>query len=226
MHHIARLGGAAFAPLCHLQGTASAAAAVHRCVAATSRLGFTPVRCGSSMTHADTAAAHASVSSVPGHQHHQHTADAYHSKHVRHAHALASAQHHGPFDAFETSHTHHELRHGVHVRHAHLFANGHQSGGGGPPLDLFSAGSSLEDERGRDAKWLISQLLQHFNQTSEVRQYIKYFGSAGDDKFAIIRVSGDVLHDRVLLDSTASALAFLHRVGLRPIVVHGRCLHA
>lgn len=107
----------------------------------------------------------------------------------------------------------HEI-HNTHVRRAHAFEEKRQPSEANPD-------QSFDDERGKDAKWLISQLLQHFNKTSEVRQYIKYFGSAGEEKFAIIRVSGDVLHDRGLLDSTASALAFLHRVGLRPIVVHG-----
>eukprot|EP01134_Creolimax_fragrantissima_P001285 CFRG1285T1 len=70
-------------------------------------------------------------------------------------------------------------------------------------------------------KLLISQLLQLFKQTSDTRQYLKYYGSAGQDRFAIIRVSGDVLHNKDHLFQTAASLSFLHRVGLRPIVVHG-----
>lgn len=70
-------------------------------------------------------------------------------------------------------------------------------------------------------KMLISQLLLNFKKTSEVRQYLKYFGSAGRTQFAIIRVSGDTLGDPELLKQVASALSFLHRVGLVPVVLHG-----
>jgi len=52
-------------------------------------------------------------------------------------------------------------------------------------------------------------------------QYLKYFGSVEAQRFAIIRVSGDVLHDPELARQVASSLAFLHRVGLTPVVVHG-----
>eukprot|EP00123_Amoebidium_parasiticum_P017792 comp23989_c0_seq1/m.42636 comp23989_c0_seq1/g.42636 ORF comp23989_c0_seq1/g.42636 comp23989_c0_seq1/m.42636 type:complete len:582 (-) comp23989_c0_seq1:332-2077(-) len=78
------------------------------------------------------------------------------------------------------------------------------------------------DPRRQNEKNLISELLTHFKQTSEVRQYLKYFGSVDSpDKFAIIRFSGDVLNNREHLAQTASALSFLQRVGLLPIVVHG-----
>eukprot|EP00124_Ichthyophonus_hoferi_P002172 Ihof_evm2s138 gene=Ihof_evmTU2s138 len=74
----------------------------------------------------------------------------------------------------------------------------------------------------QNEKWLISQLLSHFKQTSEVRHYLKYFGNVNpSDKFAIIRFSGDVLNNREHLMQIASALSFLKRVGLLPIVVHG-----
>jgi len=87
--------------------------------------------------------------------------------------------------------------------------------GGGllPPLD--------EHDRS-----LIAQLLSHFKQTAEVRQYIKYYGTVVGHRFAVVKVSGDVVSgDQGLADAeterVASALAFLRRIGLVPIVVHG-----
>lgn len=52
-------------------------------------------------------------------------------------------------------------------------------------------------------------------------QYLKYFSSVDADRFAIIRVSGDILHEPEQARQVASALSFLHRVGLVPVVVHG-----
>jgi N-acetyl-gamma-glutamyl-phosphate reductase/acetylglutamate kinase len=52
-----------------------------------------------------------------------------------------------------------------------------------------------------------------------VEQYLRHFASVESQKFAVIKVGGAVLTDE--LDTLASALSFLHRVGLYPIVVHG-----
>lgn len=71
------------------------------------------------------------------------------------------------------------------------------------------------------SRTLISQLLGHFKQTAEVRQYLKYYGSVSSQRFAIIRLSGDVLTSEDETARVAASLAFLHRIGLVPIVVHG-----
>jgi len=68
---------------------------------------------------------------------------------------------------------------------------------------------------------LIAQLLQHFTATTEVRQYMKHYSAAGSQRFAIVKISGDVLHNPLETARVASSLAFLHRIGLLPIVVHG-----
>lgn len=68
---------------------------------------------------------------------------------------------------------------------------------------------------------LITQLLSHFKQTAEVRQYLKYYGRVDKDRFAVIQLSGDVLSSEESTERVASSLAFLHRIGLVPIVVHG-----
>lgn len=53
----------------------------------------------------------------------------------------------------------------------------------------------------------------------EVEQYLKEFSSVDSRKFAIVKVGGGTLRDE--LDELASALTFLQRVGLYPIVIHG-----
>jgi acetylglutamate kinase len=61
---------------------------------------------------------------------------------------------------------------------------------------------------------LIARLLENIGSRSEVDQYLRYYGS---EKLAIVEVSAGVLADSH--DSVVSAFAFLHRVGLVPIVL-------
>jgi N-acetyl-gamma-glutamyl-phosphate reductase / acetylglutamate kinase len=63
------------------------------------------------------------------------------------------------------------------------------------------------------------KLLYNIGSRKEVEQYLQHFSSVESHQFAIIKVGGAVLTDD--LDTLASALTFLHRVGLYPIVVHG-----
>ncbi|RKP26798.1 Aspartate/glutamate/uridylate kinase, partial [Syncephalis pseudoplumigaleata] len=65
----------------------------------------------------------------------------------------------------------------------------------------------------------ITKLLYNIGSRKEVEQYLRHFASVESQKFAVIKVGGAVLTDE--LDTLASALSFLHRVGLYPIVVHG-----
>ena len=70
-------------------------------------------------------------------------------------------------------------------------------------------------------KALVAKLLAQFKQTSEVRQYLKLFGSVDSTRFAVVKVSGDVLTSPEETAKVAASLAFLHKMGLVPIVVHG-----
>ncbi|KAI9596153.1 Aspartate/glutamate/uridylate kinase [Syncephalis fuscata] len=70
-----------------------------------------------------------------------------------------------------------------------------------------------------DEKDTITKLLYNIGSRKEVEQYLRHFASVESQKFAVIKVGGAVLTDE--LDTLASALSFLHRVGLYPIVVHG-----
>ncbi|KAI8374230.1 Aspartate/glutamate/uridylate kinase [Radiomyces spectabilis] len=65
----------------------------------------------------------------------------------------------------------------------------------------------------------IVKLLYNIGSRKEVEQYLRHFSSVESQKFAVIKVGGAVLTDE--LETLASALTFLHRVGLYPIVLHG-----
>lgn len=68
-------------------------------------------------------------------------------------------------------------------------------------------------------KETIIKLLYNISSRKEVEQYLQHFNSVESHQFAIIKVGGAVLTDD--LETLASSLTFLHRVGLYPIVIHG-----
>ncbi|KAJ1880290.1 N-acetyl-gamma-glutamyl-phosphate reductase/acetylglutamate kinase, partial [Kickxella alabastrina] len=68
-------------------------------------------------------------------------------------------------------------------------------------------------------KETIVKLLYNIGSKKEVEQYLGHFSSVESQKFAVIKVGGAVISDD--LATLASALTFLTRVGLYPIVVHG-----
>lgn len=65
----------------------------------------------------------------------------------------------------------------------------------------------------------IVQLLSNMSDGKEIRSYLQRFSSADQSQFAVIKIGGAILRDQ--LEETAAALAFLHTVGLTPIVLHG-----
>lgn len=65
----------------------------------------------------------------------------------------------------------------------------------------------------------VLELLAQLGSSREARQYLKEFSSVEESRFAVVKVGGGILRDH--LEETASALAFLHRLGLRPVVLHG-----
>ena len=65
----------------------------------------------------------------------------------------------------------------------------------------------------------IVQLLSNMQDGKEIRAYLQRFSSIDQSRFAVIKIGGAILQDR--LRETADALAFLHTVGLTPIVIHG-----
>jgi len=66
---------------------------------------------------------------------------------------------------------------------------------------------------------VIVELLRHVSGRKEVGQYLTQYCSVDSQKFAVIKIGGAILHEE--RDVVASALSFLHKVGLYPVVVHG-----
>jgi acetylglutamate kinase len=66
---------------------------------------------------------------------------------------------------------------------------------------------------------IVLELLAQLGSSREARQYLKEFSEVGEARFAVVKVGGGILESQ--LDALASALAFLHRLGLRPVVLHG-----
>jgi acetylglutamate kinase len=65
----------------------------------------------------------------------------------------------------------------------------------------------------------IIQLLSNLANPKEIQKYLDRFTQAGQSHFAVIKVGGAVLEND--LENLCSSLAFLERIGLFPIVVHG-----
>ena len=65
----------------------------------------------------------------------------------------------------------------------------------------------------------IVQLLSNMSDGKEIRSYLQRFSQVDQSRFAVIKIGGAILAEQ--LEETASALAFLHTVGLTPIVLHG-----
>lgn len=65
----------------------------------------------------------------------------------------------------------------------------------------------------------VIELLGQLGSSREARQYLEQFSSVNESRFAVIKVGGGILGEE--LDALAAALAFLHRLGLYPIVLHG-----
>jgi bifunctional N-acetylglutamate synthase/kinase len=70
-----------------------------------------------------------------------------------------------------------------------------------------------------DLRRTVVELLGQLGSSREARQYLKQFSRVEETRFAVVKVGGAVMRDD--LDELAAALAFLHRLGLTPIVLHG-----
>ncbi|MEX0645006.1 MAG: acetylglutamate kinase, partial [Parvularculaceae bacterium] len=71
----------------------------------------------------------------------------------------------------------------------------------------------------RNTRATIVQLLSNMQDGKEIRSYLQRFSEVDQSRFAVIKIGGAILDEQ--LPETASALAFLHTVGLTPIVLHG-----
>ncbi|HVY49582.1 MAG TPA: acetylglutamate kinase [Minicystis sp.] len=84
------------------------------------------------------------------------------------------------------------------------------------------ASSPPPDDKPRPPKTtqeVIVRLLRNLGSRKEVEQYLKQYASIDSQKFAVIKVGGNILAKE--LEALASSLTFLQNVGLYPIVIHG-----
>ncbi|MEE4639766.1 MAG: acetylglutamate kinase [Wenzhouxiangella sp.] len=70
-----------------------------------------------------------------------------------------------------------------------------------------------------EVRQTVIELLGQLGSSREARQYLRQFSRIEESRFAVVKVGGAVLRED--LDELAAALAFLHRLGLTPIVLHG-----
>lgn len=70
-----------------------------------------------------------------------------------------------------------------------------------------------------DVRQIVHELLAQLGSSREAQQYLKEFSGTNQARFAMVKVGGGILRDH--LDELTSALAFLHRLGLIPVVLHG-----
>jgi len=70
-----------------------------------------------------------------------------------------------------------------------------------------------------DTRTLITQLLKNLGSQREVEQYLRQYADLESTKFAVIKVGGGIIREH--LDDLCTALSFLSRVALYPIVIHG-----
>ena len=66
---------------------------------------------------------------------------------------------------------------------------------------------------------IVHELLAQLGSSREAQQYLKEYSGTNQARFAVVKVGGGILRDH--LDELTSALAFLHRLGLIPVVLHG-----
>lgn len=71
----------------------------------------------------------------------------------------------------------------------------------------------------KDTHQTIVQLLSNVSDGKEIHFYLQRFSEVDQSRFAVIKIGGAILRDR--LEETAASLALLHTVGLTPIVIHG-----
>lgn len=70
-----------------------------------------------------------------------------------------------------------------------------------------------------EVRQLVQELLAQLGSNREAQQYLKEYSGTNQARFAVVKVGGGILRDH--LDELTSALAFLHRLGLIPVVLHG-----
>lgn len=70
-----------------------------------------------------------------------------------------------------------------------------------------------------EVRQIVHELLAQLGSSREAQQYLKEYSGVNQARFAVVKVGGGILRDH--MEELTSALAFLHRLGLIPVVLHG-----
>lgn len=70
-----------------------------------------------------------------------------------------------------------------------------------------------------EVRRIVHELLAQLGSSREAQQYLKEYSGTNQARFAVVKVGGGILRDH--LEELTSALGFLHRLGLIPVVLHG-----
>ena len=66
---------------------------------------------------------------------------------------------------------------------------------------------------------IIREVLTQLSSSHEAQYYLEQYSSTDEMRFAVIKVGGGILAER--LDDLAASLAVIRHLGLHPIIVHG-----
>ncbi|MBL4617949.1 MAG: acetylglutamate kinase [Robiginitomaculum sp.] len=76
-----------------------------------------------------------------------------------------------------------------------------------------------QQNNSHETRQVVRELLGAMTEGREVRAWLKQFGKLERSRFAVIKIGGGTLHYE--LPTICSALAFLQKLGLCPVIVHG-----
>ncbi|KAJ4269685.1 Protein arg-6, mitochondrial [Fusarium torreyae] len=83
----------------------------------------------------------------------------------------------------------------------------------GSPSSRISAGAP---DRTRE---IVAQTISNIGSRREGQQYLKLFASVSSQKFAVVKIGGQLLRDN--LEELCQSFALLFELGLYPVIVHG-----
>lgn len=77
----------------------------------------------------------------------------------------------------------------------------------------------MSDQSGEELREVVIQVLSELGSSREAQYYLRRFSRTDSQRFAVIKVGGAVIEDK--LDVLATSLTLLSNLGLLPIIVHG-----
>ncbi|VUC35151.1 unnamed protein product [Clonostachys rosea] len=75
------------------------------------------------------------------------------------------------------------------------------------------------DHRPDRTREIVTQIVGSIGSRREGQQYLKLFTSVASQRFAVVKVGGQLLQDN--LDELCQSFALLYELGLHPVIIHG-----